>query len=62
MMKKLLISKLPLLLLTLASTTAFAHTGHLPVETVHGLLHIEHIITVAAIGVIAYFVNAIYKK
>jgi len=73
MMKKLLAAKLYLakLLLTglsLASTaallpaTALAHTGHLPNDTAHGFLHVEHIIAIIAIGFIAYSVNVLRKK
>ena len=61
-MKKLLTSKLLLVTLFLVSTSAIAHTGHLPNETVHGLLHIEHIIALVAAGLIVYFVSVVRKK
>ena len=47
------------LLTTLASPAAFAHTGHVVNESVHGLLHVEHIVALAAAGVIAL---AVYKR
>lgn len=59
---KLCLTKLSLSALSLASTSAFAHTGHLANDTVHSLLHVEHIIAIAAIGLIAYFVNVLSKK
>ena len=40
--------------LSLASTSAIAHTGHLPNEAAHGFLHVEHIIALVAIGAVAY--------
>ncbi len=57
MMKKLLMMILPL-----ASTSALAHPGHLPVETTHSFLHIEHIIALAAVGVIAFVVTLLRDK
>ena len=54
MMKKLLTFKLLTILLALTSTAALAHSGHLANESVHGMLHIEHIITLAVAGIIAY--------
>ena len=68
MMKKLLVSKLLLAALSLATTvalfpaTALAHTGHLANETVHGFLHAEHIIAITAIALIAYFVSILRNK
>jgi hypothetical protein len=56
MMKKLITIKLLPVMLSLASTSALAHPGHMPDETVHGLLHVEHIITLAAAGAIVYLV------
>jgi hypothetical protein len=54
--------KLILTILSLLPTTAFAHSGHLPNETVHGFLHIEHIIALAAIALIAYLVKSSIDK
>ena len=61
-MKKLLISTLTLTLLLLVSTSAMAHTGHLSNESVHGLLHVEHIIMVAAAGLIIYLIKVSSNK
>ena len=57
MMKKLLT-----LTLTLVSTSALAHSGHLPEESVHGLLHIEHIIGLIVFAFVAYTVANWNKK
>lgn len=61
-MKKLLISKLSLTILLLVSTSAMAHTGHFSNESVHGLLHVEHIIMLAAAGLIIYLIKASSNK
>ncbi len=61
-MKKLLISKLSLTLLLLFSTSALAHTGHLANESVHGFLHIEHIIMLAAAGLLVYLIKVLGNK
>ena len=61
-MKKLLISTLTLTLLLLVSTSAMAHTGHLSNESVHGLLHVEHIIMLAAAGLIIYLIKVSSNK
>jgi hypothetical protein len=55
-MKKLLVTSL------LAPASALAHTGHLSNESVHGFLHIEHIIMLAAAGLIIYLVKALSNK
>jgi len=44
------------LTLSLISTIAVAHPGHLPNEAVHGFLHVEHIITIVVLGLVAYLV------
>lgn len=54
--------KLLMMMLSLVSTSSLAHPGHLPVETTHGFLHIEHIIALAAIGVIAFVVTSLRDK
>jgi len=41
----------------LFSSSAMAHTGHMTNESVHGLLHIEHIIALVCIGIIAVVVK-----
>ena len=56
-MKKLLLSKLSLALLLPVSSSALAHTGHLSNESVHGFLHVEHIIMLAAAGLIVYLIK-----
>ena len=61
-MKKLLVSKLSLTLLLPVSTSALAHTGHLANESVHGFLHVEHIIMLAAFALIVYLFKTINKK
>ncbi len=57
MMKKLLVT-----ILLLTSTSALAHTGHLSNESVHGFLHVEHIIALAVVGVIAFIVTLLRDK
>jgi len=61
-MKKLLTFKLLLATLFLVSTSALAHTGHLSNDAVHGFLHIEHIIMLATVGLIAYAVKILRNK
>lgn len=61
-MKKLLISKLSLTLLLPVSTSALAHTGHLPNESVHSFLHVEHIIMLAAAGLLVYLIKVLNNK
>ena len=51
-MKKLLTSTLSLI--TMTSGAAIAHSGHMTNESVHGFLHIEHIMALAAIVLTAY--------
>ena len=48
--------------LILTATAASAHSGHMSDSSLHGLLHIEHIITLLAIGVIAYLVTTLREK
>ena len=61
-MKKLLLSKLSLTLLLPVSTSALAHTGHLANESVHGFLHVEHIIMLAAAGLLVYLIKVLNNK
>ena len=67
-MKKLLTSKLLMATLSQVATTplipatALAHSGNLSNETVHGFLHVEHIIGLVAIGFIVYFVSMLRNK
>ncbi len=62
MMKKLMTSKLLAVALSLTSTSVMAHTGHMSNEAVHGLLHIEHIIALAAAGVIVFLAYSFRDK
>ncbi len=62
MMKKLMTSKLFPVALSLSSTSVLAHTGHLSNETIHGLLHVEHIIALVAVGVIAFLAYTLRDK
>jgi hydrogenase/urease accessory protein HupE len=41
---------------------AYAHPGHIADETVHSLLHIEHIIALVAAGIIAFTVYIIRNR
>ena len=61
-MKKLLVSKLSLTLLLPVSTSALAHTGHLSNESVHGFLHVEHIIMLAAAGLLVSLIKVLNNK
>ena len=51
-MKKLLI---PILLSVTNST--YAHTGHITEEAIHSLFHIEHIIIIALVGIVAFIIH-----
>ncbi len=56
-MKKLLMMILPLV-----STSILAHPGHLSAEATHGFLHVEHIVALAALGIIAFVVALLRDK
>ncbi|HEB82851.1 MAG TPA: hypothetical protein ENJ11_08305 [Gammaproteobacteria bacterium] len=56
---KTLLTRLFAISLPLFSGYALAHPGHLPVESVHGFLHTEHIVALAALGVVAWIAKAI---
>jgi hypothetical protein len=47
---------------SLGSTAVHAHPGHVAGETLHGLLHIEHIIPLVAAGAIALAVYTLRGK
>jgi hydrogenase/urease accessory protein HupE len=51
-----------LTLLSLGSQVVYAHPGHIADETVHSLLHSEHIIALVAAGVIALTVYIVRNK
>ena len=55
-------SKLFPVALSLTSTPVLAHTGHISNEAVHGLLHVEHIIALVAVGVIAFLAYTLRDK
>jgi hydrogenase/urease accessory protein HupE len=66
-MKSLLASKfslatLSLLIMPLVSTPVLAHPGHLSDESVHGFLHVEHIIVLLAIGLAVLLVKQFRGK
>lgn len=48
--------------LALSSTQVFAHSGHMTNDAVHGLLHVEHIVALAALGVVAYVIKLMRDK
>ena len=50
------------LLSILASPGVLAHTGHSINESVHGLLHVEHIVAIAAGGIIALVALSLRNK
>lgn len=67
MMKKRLNTKLSLatfsfMLTPLVSTSALAHSGHLSNDSVHGMLHIEHIVALLAIGLAVYLIKEFRGK
>jgi hypothetical protein len=62
MMKKILTFTLLPAALSLTSTSVLAHGGHLPNESVHGLLHVEHIVGLIAFAVIVFTVTMWNKK
>lgn len=66
-MKEFLTSKfsltaLLLIVTPLFSTQALAHGGHLSNDSVHGFLHVEHIIALLAIGLVIYLVKEFRGK
>ncbi len=60
-MKRSLLAKSSLMLSSLVSTSVFAHTGHLANESVHGWLHVEHIVAIVTIGLVIYTIKALHK-
>ncbi len=46
----------------LVATAAHAHPGHIADNSIHGLLHSEHIIILVTAGVIAVAVYALRSK
>lgn len=62
MINKILSNLLPLTALSLVSTAAIAHTGHMANDTAHGFLHAEHIIMIVAISLAAYVIAMLRDK
>lgn len=54
--------KLFICVTTLFSTNLLAHPGHLPAESVHSLLHIEHITGLITIVAISLFIKRLRNK
>ena len=61
-MKKLLTLLILCSTAVIHSTSAVAHTGHMPVESVHSYLHAEHIMIVSVIVVVAYVASTLFKR
>ena len=61
-MKNLITAFSSLAILALNPTTALAHTGHPHNETVHGFLHAEHLLVLAALGIVMVIVKVFVKK
>lgn len=51
-----------ILMTVLFSSSAMAHSGHIPNESVHSLLHIEHIVALVTIGIVAVVVKKLRHK
>jgi hypothetical protein len=52
-MKKILTNLLLTIFSVLISTSALAHTGHLTVDSVHSFIHVEHIVLLVMVGLVA---------
>ena len=50
------------LLSSLSSSVVHAHPGHMGDESVHCLLHIEHIIALVAASIVVYTLYSLRKK
>jgi len=50
------------LLTSLASPTVLAHPGHVADQSLHSLLHIEHVLVLATAAVVSLAVYASRKK
>jgi len=46
----------------LFSTSAIAHTGHMTNESWHSFLHIEHIVALVSMGIVAVAVKKLLNK
>ena len=57
-----MMKKIVTLLTLVASTSAVAHPGHVANQSIHSLLHGEHIITLVVTAVITYAVYILQKK
>ena len=49
-------------LLSVASSAAMAHAGHVADESAHGPLHLEHVIVLLIIGVVVYLAKGMKSK
>ena len=54
--------KILLLISALGSPAVMAHAGHVADESVHGVLHLEHLIILLAIGVAVFLVKRMSRK
>jgi hydrogenase/urease accessory protein HupE len=52
-MKKILTNLLLTIISVLTSTSALAHTGHLTTESLHSFIHVEHIVLLVMVGLVA---------
>ena len=52
---------LPAILL-LTTGNVMAHSGHLSHESVHGFLHVEHIVILAAVGLVVFLLKILNDK
>ena len=62
MIKKPLIGKMLLAISALSSSAVMAHAGHAANESLHGAIHLEHIVTLVAIGVVVFMIKQMSKK
>jgi len=46
----------------LFSTSAIAHTGHMANESWHSFLHVEHIIALVSMGIVAVAIKKLLNK
>ncbi len=56
------LSKILLVVLALFSTSVLAHSGHLINESVHSQLHVEHIVALSVLGIVAYIAHVYGNK
>jgi hydrogenase/urease accessory protein HupE len=61
-MKRKIFMIASLILATMSPSISLAHSGHLADESVHHLLHAEHLIIIISIGLIAFTIDVIRRK